>query len=117
MNRPAGAPLVSVIIPTHNRRRLLEETIGSVLRQTEIEWELIVVDDASDDDTSEFVRSLSQTAVRGIRLEHNVGQSAARQKGAGLATAPTLMFLDDDDVLRPKALATLHAALERRAAA
>ena len=106
-------PLVSVIIPTHNRRDLLEETVGSVFRQTGIAWELIVVDDASEDDTMDYVESLTDGRVRGMRLDQNVGQSAARQTGTTLSTAEAIMFLDDDDLLRPKALARLHAALVR----
>lgn len=110
------SPTVSIIVPTHNRRDLLSETIGSVFRQTGIEWEMIVVDDASDDDTMAYVTSLNDRRVRGMRLDQNQGQSAARRRGTELATAGRVMFLDDDDLLRPGALAALNAGLERQRA-
>lgn len=113
---PAGdpMPLISIIIPTYNRRQLLAETMRSVFRQTETDWEMIVVDDASPDDTSEYIRANQDPRVRGIRLDKNGGQSAARQHATPLAGAPYIFFLDDDDLLRPQALQLLLRALVRR---
>jgi GT2 family glycosyltransferase len=106
-------PAVTVIIPTFNRWTLLQQAIDSVMRQTMNEWKLIVVDDASPDDTSERVGAIADERVSVTRLPQNVGQSAARQVGAEGARTPMLMFLDDDDALRPEALTRLVRALEK----
>ena len=63
---PLSAPLVSVVIPTHNRAPLLPRVIRSVLAQTLADWELLLVDDASDDGTEEVAASLADARVRFI---------------------------------------------------
>jgi glycosyltransferase involved in cell wall biosynthesis len=75
-------------------------------------WELIVVDDASSDETSTWVSNVSDTRVQCIRLDTHGERSAARNQGLAEATAPAVLFLDDDDRLRPAALRSLHSALE-----
>src|SRR5689334_18907936 len=102
-------PRVSVVIPTHNRRALLEETIASVQAQRGVNVELIVVDDASTDDTWEWLTR--QKNLVPIRQEKNARESQARNTGFAAATAPYVMFFDDDDLLEPGALAHLHAEL------
>ncbi len=69
-------PLISVIIPTHNRARLLVRSVESVLNQTHRHLELIVVDDASTDDTSERLRHLDDERLRVVRLESKGGAPA-----------------------------------------
>ena len=89
-------PLVSVIIPTHNRRDLVREAIASALAQREVAAEVIVVDDGSSDDTAAAV------AVFGERIRYHRqparGVAAARNCGARLATGEWLAFLDSDDL-------------------
>jgi glycosyltransferase involved in cell wall biosynthesis len=102
-------PRVSVVIPTHNRRALLEDTIASVHAQRGVNVELIVVDDASTDDTWEWLTR--QKNLVPIRQEKNARESQARNTGFAAATAPYVMFFDDDDLLEPGALAHLHAEL------
>ena len=113
MKRKRGEPLISVVIATRNRRALLAEAVASVRRQTLDAWELLVVDDASQDDTWEWVSNLPDERVRAFRLSEHGERSAARNLGLREARAEFVMFLDDDDLLRPEALAYLLAALKR----
>lgn len=95
-------PLVSVIIPTYNRARLAERAIGSVRRQTFRDFELIVVDDGSDDETAETLARFG-SEIRVIAQE-NRGVSAARNSGLGAAHGELLAFLDSDDEWLPDKL-------------
>jgi glycosyltransferase involved in cell wall biosynthesis len=95
-------PLVSVVMPTHNRAKLLEKAIRSVLSQTYKNLEIIVVDDASCDNTSETVKTIQDERVRYIRHETNKGGSAARNSGILLARGEYIAFLDDDDEWEPE---------------
>ena len=106
MNSNADRPLVSVVIPTYNRASLLLRAIRSVLAQTYSTYEVIVVDDCSDDDMrsvlSEFTRTDSR--IRVIRHERNRGLSWARNTGIEAATGQYVSFLDDDDEYLPSTL-------------
>jgi glycosyltransferase involved in cell wall biosynthesis len=89
--------LVTVIIPTRNRAALLARAIRSVQQQTYSNFEIIVIDDASGDDTRETVERLGDSRIRYIRHETNRGGSAARNTGISAATGEFIAFLDDDD--------------------
>jgi Glycosyl transferase family 2 len=104
---------VSVVIPTRDRLALLREAVASVQAQDWPSWELIVVDDASSDGTAAWVDGVHDSRVRCVRLDEHLERSAARNRGLASATAPTVLFLDDDDRLRPSALRHLWHALER----
>ena len=105
-------PLVSVIIPTFNRGYCLEESIRSVLEQSFIDFELVVVDDGSTDNTSELVRRFP--AVKLIRLEEkNRGVSFARNRGVVEAQGDWVGFLDSDDLWEQRKLATQVKWIER----
>ena len=95
---------VSVVTPTRNRLSMLQQAVDSVLRQTFDAWELVVVDDASDDGTWEWLSSLSNPRIRSFRLEERGEQSRARNTGVKASTAPIVVSLDDDDLLTPTAL-------------
>lgn len=105
------AGLVTVVIPTRNRRALVEEAIASVMAQDYPAWELIVVDDASEDETPAYLETLADPRVRTIRLARHGERSAARNRGLAEARGEFVMFLDDDDLLRPGALSALAPAL------
>ena len=105
--------LVSVVIPTRNRRALLSETVASVLEQGVSDWELIIVDEASTDGTPEYLGALRDPRIRSTRHPEVRGLSAARNTGLALAGGALVMFLDDDDLLRADAIAMLRRALER----
>lgn len=96
----SNQPLISVIIPTHNRLSFLKRAIASVEEQTWAEIELIVVDDASNDDTAKYLRTL-QPAVKKFHFcinEKSVGGAGARNIGIKESTGKFVAFLDDDDV-------------------
>ena len=97
-------PLVSVVIPTFNRGYCLEESIRSVLQQSFVDFELIVVDDGSTDNTSELVARFP--AVKLIRLEKNRGVSFARNRGMVEAQGDCIAFLDSDDLWEKDKLAS-----------
>jgi glycosyltransferase involved in cell wall biosynthesis len=91
-------PLVSIVIPSFNGVRLIADALRSVQRQTLADWELIVVDDRSTDDTIDVVRSVCP-AARIERLEINSGEAIARNVGLAHARGPYVTFLDQDDVV------------------
>lgn len=101
----------SVIIPTYNRAATLPRAVASVLAQTCGDFELIVVDDGSTDDTPALVAAITDGRVRCIRQE-NRGVSAARNAGARAANGRYLAFLDSDDAALPHWLERLAAALD-----
>jgi Glycosyl transferase family 2 len=98
-------PDVSVVIPTHNRRRLLGQTLRSVLAQRGVDFEVVVVDDGSTDGTAEAVAALGDRRVRLWRHQHPRGVATARNAGAAAARGPWVAFLDDDDLWAPDKLA------------
>jgi hypothetical protein len=102
---------VTVVIPTRNRLRLLKEALDSVWGQLYTDWELIVVDDASDDGTAEWLSANAQARTRAIRLESHLERSAARNRGLWAARGEFVLFLDDDDRLRLDALGALTRTL------
>lgn len=93
-------PTVSVVISTYKRANLVPQAIRSVLRQTYTDFEVIVVDDASPDNTREVVESIDDNRVKYIRHEKNKGLSAVRNTGIGAAVGRYIAFLDDDDEWR-----------------
>ncbi len=96
-------PHISVIIPTYNRAALLIEAVESVLAQTWSDFELIVVDDGSTDDTPQCLKKYSDRLIY-LRQE-NRGVSAARNYGIANARGEWLAFLDSDDLWLPRKLA------------
>lgn len=97
-------PKVSVVIPTYNRSNLVKRAMQSVLDQDYRDLELIVVDDASTDDTEEQVRSIVDHRIRYIRQSRNQDVSAARNRGMREARGEYIAFLDSDDEWLPNKL-------------
>jgi len=110
MMRPPENPLISVIIPTHNCADYIADTIESVLAQTYGEYEIIVVDDGSTDDT----KSALAPYMGKIHYLHqnNRGVAAARNAGIARARGEYIAFLDADDIWFPTKLALQVHALE-----
>jgi len=96
------APLISIIIPTYNRAHCIDEAIQSVLSQTTQDWELLIIDDGSTDNTLEILAKYGEK-VRAIK-QVNSGPSAARNLGARSANGKYLAFLDSDDKWLPDKL-------------
>ena len=97
-------PLVSIIIPAYNRAHIIGVAIESVMNQTYQNWECIIVDDGSDDNTEEVVNKFIERDARFIWLERNrqpKGASTCRNIGAEHASGVYLIFLDSDDYLLP----------------
>jgi glycosyltransferase involved in cell wall biosynthesis len=111
--RPVSSvvPTVSVIIPTYNRADLVTQAIDSVLQQTYQDFELIVVDDGSTDDTESIVRAYGDRVLY-VRTQ-NGGTGHARNVGMEHASGRYLTFLDSDDLLYPYALEFGTRLLER----
>ncbi len=97
-------PEVSVIIPTFNRAYILKRAIDSVLCQSFQNFELIVVDDGSSDNTREVVESYPDQRIRFVRHARNRGVAAARNSGIRAASAKYIAFQDSDDVWLPEKL-------------
>ena len=106
-------PKVSVIIPTYNRSLSVREAIESVLAQTYRDFELIVVDDGSADNTPSVLGSFGER-IRGIR-QANAGVSAARNAGIRAAKGEWVAFLDSDDLWVPQKLERQMAGVALRA--
>jgi glycosyltransferase involved in cell wall biosynthesis len=103
-------PLVSVIIPCYNQARFLGEAIESILKQTYSQFEIVVVDDGSTDDTADVAAAYA--GARTIR-QSNLGLSGARNAGLRASDGDFLVFLDSDDRLLPAALETgVHALID-----
>jgi glycosyltransferase involved in cell wall biosynthesis len=98
-------PKVSVIIPTYNRAASLHCALASVLHQTFQDFEILVIDDASQDDTVKTLRNFNDYRIKYIRHKTNKGGSAARNTGITLSSSCYIAFLDDDDEWMPSKLA------------
>lgn len=96
-------PKVSVILPTYNRAFLIKETIESVLTQTYQDFELIIVDDASNDPTPDVVAGFRSDKIKYFKVEKR-GRSGARNFGLKRATGSYISFIDSDDLFLPHKL-------------
>jgi glycosyltransferase involved in cell wall biosynthesis len=100
----AGEPLVSVIIPCYNAAHFVAETIRSVAAQSYSNWELILIDDGSSDNTVEVIQPFLEDRRIRFHTQKNQGVSAARNNGAAFARGDFIAFLDSDDVWLPEKL-------------
>jgi len=90
-------PLISVIIPAYNRAHLIEEAVNSVLNQTYQDFEILIIDDGSSDNTKQVVENFKDQRIRYI-YQNNAGPSAARNNGIKNAEGEYIAFLDSDDL-------------------
>jgi GT2 family glycosyltransferase len=108
-------PLVSVVIPTHNRANLLRETLLSAQTQSYENLEIIVADDAGTDNTEDVVRSATSIdgRVRYVRAERNGGVGAARNLGYSHSKGEFIQYLDSDDLIHREKIAVQLRAIEQ----
>lgn len=105
------SPFFSVIIPTYNRAHFIGKAVKSVLAQTFTDWELIVVDDGSTDNTKEIIAAYTDTRVKYI-FQQNAERSAARNTGIRHAVGKYICFLDSDDYFLSERLDHLYRFLK-----
>lgn len=102
IEREAG--LVSIIMPSYNTASFIEETIQSVLNQTYTNWELIIVDDCSTDNTNEVVDTIKDCRIHYLKNEKNSGAAISRNKALREAKGQWIAYLDSDDLWMPEKL-------------
>jgi len=108
-----SGPAVSIILPTFNRLEFLRPAIDSVFAQTFVDWDLIIADDGSAEQTRVFLRTLmSQPRVKVIWLPHTGNPAAVRNAALREAKGEYIAFLDSDDLWRPTKLERQIAALK-----
>jgi glycosyltransferase involved in cell wall biosynthesis len=109
---------VTVVIPTHNRRRLVAQAVQSILRQEGVSLELVVVDDGSTDGTGPWLDSVAATdsRIKFVRHERPRFISSARNAGIARASGRWVAFCDDDDLWAPDKLSSQLAALRANSA-
>lgn len=111
-----SSPIVSLVIPTLNRRQLLKETLSSVQQQTFSNWECVIIDDASTDGTVDWLsaREKEDGRIRVFQNKTTEGPSACRNKGVQASQGEYVAFLDSDDLLAPFSLAERVNVLRRQ---
>jgi glycosyltransferase involved in cell wall biosynthesis len=96
------AEMISIILCTYNRAKLLSNAIRSVIKQTEQDWELIIIDDGSNDNTYNIVKQFLRYDSRIVYFYHsNQGLAKARNRGLAIANGEFICFVDSDDELAP----------------
>lgn len=105
------SPLVSVVIPTYNHAQFLRAAIQSVIDQTFPDWEAVVVNNYSEDDTVQIVASFNDPRIRLVNFRNHGVIAASRNHGMALANGKAIAFLDSDDVWYPEKLQRCMDAL------
>ena len=103
--------LISVIIPTYNRQHIILDAIESVENQSYINWEIVVVDDCSTDQTSDILQNRDN--INYIKLEKNKGNAGARNVGVKISKGKYIVFLDSDDRMKKNCLEIFNELLQR----
>ncbi len=105
---------MTVVIPTFNRAHIVGRALRSVLSQTYQDWETVVVDDASTDETEDVVRSFGDSRILFLRREQNGGVSAAQNSGIAASSGRYISFLHSDDEFLPTKLEKQVDLLDRQ---
>ncbi|WP_163328950.1 glycosyltransferase [Desulfurobacterium thermolithotrophum] len=106
-------PFFSICIPTYNRANYLKEAIESILRQTYSNFEVIIYDDGSTDDTERIVKNFNDKRIKYIKGKVNQGRPFARNKCIDLAKGNWIVWLDDDDKMEPELLSFYAVNINR----
>lgn len=110
---PTGTPAISVVMPVHNGAEFLGEAIESILGQSFRDFELLVIDDGSTDDSRRIAQSYRDPRLRVLPNERNLGLIRTLNRGIEQARAPLIARMDDDDVSLPGRFAAQVRAFER----
>lgn len=113
MTSVAQVPLVSVVIPTYNHAQFLRNALDSVIGQTFTQWEAIVVNNFSQDDTITVIESYDDPRIRYVNFANQGVIAASRNHGIFKTTAPYIAFLDSDDIWYPQKLEKCMLRLEQ----
>lgn len=99
-------PLVSIITPVYNAERFLSDTIKSVQNQTYKNWEILLIDDCSKDNSAQIIKEFQKydNRIKYIKLKKNSGASVSRNEGIRNAKGRFIAFVDSDDIWKPKKL-------------
>lgn len=112
-NKKRLHPLVSICIPTYNRKRIVGRLLESIASSKYKNLEIIVVDDCSSDGTIEYLRKAFGTSIQLLENKKNSGVTAARSRALKAATGKYIFFIDDDNVIDANCIETLVSWLER----
>lgn len=104
---------VTVIIPTYNRSKLVAQAVESVLKQSFVDFELIVIDDGSNDDTADVIKAIPDKRIKYLHQKKR-GISSARNIGIKHSTSKYISFLDSDDLYPPEYLKVMLEALKEK---
>lgn len=96
--------LISIITPVFNSEKYISDTIDSVLSQTYTNWEMIIADDCSSDNSAEIIKKYTDNRIKYFKLETNSGAAIARNKALEKARGNYIAFLDSDDIWKPEKL-------------
>ena len=105
--------LVSIITPSYNSSRFIEECVGSVLSQTYVNWEMLIVDDYSADNSLQILKKYNDKRIQLIELDKNVGASESRNVAIRKAKGKYIAFLDSDDLWEPQKLEKQISFMEK----
>jgi len=105
-------PRFSIITVTFNSAPFVLQTVNSVLQQTKEEFEYIIGDDCSNDDTWEMINQFTDPRIRRYRNDTNLGEYANRNKAVRMATGDYILFIDGDDIIYPHALETVSVYID-----
>jgi glycosyltransferase involved in cell wall biosynthesis len=111
---PGQPPAIAVVMPVYNRAAVIIRAIDSVLKQTFTDFELIIADDGSTDDTVKVAEAIEDPRIVVLRAERNQGSNAARNRGIRAARAPLIAFLDSDDAYLPNKLSLVVRTFAER---
>lgn len=113
INDSCSSPFFSVVITTFNRGHLIEKAIASLLRQTYTNWEGIIIDDGSTDDTKNRLKPYLENCEKlSYHFQQNIGAATAKNSGIDIACGQYITFLDSDDAYRPDHLQSRYDLLK-----
>ena len=114
MEKLSQSPFISVIVPIYNVERYVKICINSILAQTFQDFEIVIVDDATPDNSYNICRELygNNEKIHLFRHEKNQGPGIARNLGMGNSRGEYIFFIDSDDAIIPNALEKLHKATQ-----